>query len=479
MAGVVMAFQSTAKFDPARSLQADADPDSGVSYRDGSLRELPAPSGRFTLSPDAASTTLAIFILLSWASALAVPVIVTGAEGPLPFIAGAAVAVLCSMIDRAQGAADIYSRRSLVGLVVAVCMAFIVGGLLTPALNGSAAGAPLAWWQGAVSVAIVIALARTLLFAGGVVARQSGRLVRRVAVIGPLSPARARIVGELSGRPDSRVVAMVEPADFRLITARAAAGELDEVVLLRDSGPALRTALDALTLYPIDVSLADEAPVGAGTRTLSYTVQRQRQRGLPAVTKRLIDVVGATLCLIALAPLLFLIAAAIRLETPGPAIFKQRRFGQHGRTFMMWKFRSMRSETSDPTGSRLTSRNDERVTRVGAFIRKTSFDELPQLINILIGDLSFVGPRPHPSGATANGVLYDVLIPNFRARYRVRPGLTGLAQCSGLRGNTDTEKKLFDRFEADMQYVETWSLGLDALVILRTVGHLARGENAY
>lgn len=472
-----MAFQSAIKLDPAGTPQADKGP--GVGRGDGHPREVVPPDARYVLSPETSSTALGALLLLSWALALTVPVVVMEAEGLLPFFAAAALAVLCSIVDRAQGVTDAFGRRSLYRPMVSVCLAFVAGGLLTHAMNSSEAGTPLAWWRGAALSAAVAAVAQALLFVGGVIVRRSGRFVTRVAVIGPLSPARTRIVEELSARAASVVVATVEPPDFRLVTDRAAAGELDEVVLLRDSGSALRTALDALTLYPIAVTLVDEAPVGAGSRTLSYTHQQQRQRGLPAVAKRLIDVVGATFCLIALAPLLFLLAVAIRLETPGPAIFKQRRFGQHGRTFMMWKFRSMRFEASDPTGSKLTSRNDDRVTRVGAFIRKTSFDELPQLINILVGDLSFVGPRPHPSGATANGVLYDVLIPNFRARYRVRPGLTGLAQCSGLRGNTDTEKKLFDRFETDMHYVETWSLGLDALIILRTVGHLARGENAY
>lgn len=470
-----MKFQSTAKLDVAGDLPAEVPLAAGPAERNA---DTPHPDLHTILPPSVASTTLGLIGAAGWILAFAAPVAATGATSLLPYLAAGAAALLCTALDRVQAVGDIRQRAAWFAPVIAVAVAFAVGGLLTFALT-DAAPAPLAWWRGAGLSAGVAGAAQILLLVGGVLARRSGRFATRVAIIGPSCAARFRLVEAISSHATSTVIAMAEPADFRLITARAAAGELDEVVLMRDSGPSLRTALDALTLFPIDVTLVDEAPVGAGARPVSHVIQQQRQRGLPAVAKRMIDVVGAIVCLIVLSPLLLLIAAAIRLETPGPAIFKQRRFGQHGRTFMMWKFRSMRSEASDPTGSKLTSRNDDRVTRVGAVIRKTSFDELPQLINILLGDLSFVGPRPHPSGATANGVLYDVLIPNFRARYRVRPGLTGLAQCSGLRGNTDTEKKLFDRFDADMRYVETWSLGLDVLIVLRTVGHLLRGENAY
>ena len=145
----------------------------------------------------------------------------------------------------------------------------------------------------------------------------------------------------------------------------------------------------------------------------------------------------------------------------------------------MLKFRSMYTAQTDTTGSQLTSRNDPRVTKVGAFLRRTSADELPQLFNVLAGDMSLVGPRPHPKGAKAGVSLYDDLIPNFYSRYRMKPGITGLAQVSGFRGNTETEQHLIDRFRLDLEYASQWTPLVDIAIIARTVVHLWKGTNAF
>lgn len=184
--------------------------------------------------------------------------------------------------------------------------------------------------------------------------------------------------------------------------------------------------------------------------------------------KRALDIVGACLLLVMTAPVFLAVALAVKLDSPGPVFFRQPRLGYGGRLFRIWKFRTMREEASDPDGRLLTVRNDPRVTRVGAFLRRTSLDELPQLVNVLTGEMSLVGPRPHPIAASAGGRPYAEVVPDIARRLRVKPGMTGLAQVEGWRGNTNTERKLIERVEADLRYIATWSFWLDLEIVLRT-----------
>lgn len=168
--------------------------------------------------------------------------------------------------------------------------------------------------------------------------------------------------------------------------------------------------------------------------------------------KRLFDIIAAGLGLIALAPLLLLVAVAILIEDGRPVLFVQRRVGRANRFFAMYKFRSMRSASSDGAGAVSTSRDDQRVTRVGRFIRRTSIDELPQLFNVLTGEMSLVGPRPHALGSQAGDKLFWEVDQRYWQRHALKPGLTGLAQVRGLRGATDRESDLADRLDADLEY---------------------------
>jgi lipopolysaccharide/colanic/teichoic acid biosynthesis glycosyltransferase len=145
----------------------------------------------------------------------------------------------------------------------------------------------------------------------------------------------------------------------------------------------------------------------------------------------------------------------------------------------MLKFRTMRHELQDLEAAQQTTRDDRRVTRLGALLRRTSLDELPQLFNVLRGDMALVGPRPHAPGTRAAGRLFHEVVPHYASRHRVRPGLTGLAQVRGLRGETDTEEKLERRVESDLEYIERWSVGLDLLIVLRTAIAVLRMKNAY
>ncbi len=191
--------------------------------------------------------------------------------------------------------------------------------------------------------------------------------------------------------------------------------------------------------------------------------------------KRMFDVIATLAMLVFFAPSLLLVALLIRLESPGPVLFRQTRGGLGGRLFTIYKFRSMRCEEDGETVVQAT-RADDRITRVGRFIRKTSIDELPQLLNVLKGDMSLVGPRPH---ARAHDEHYGGLIPGYALRYRTRPGLTGLAQIQGLRGGTDTIESMAQRVRADITYIETWSLAGDLRILLLTAPHLLMAENAY
>ena len=198
------------------------------------------------------------------------------------------------------------------------------------------------------------------------------------------------------------------------------------------------------------------------------------------VIKQTFDRVVGALALVALSPVLAATALAIKLDSPGPVFFKQKRFGFNNELIEIYKFRSMRVDQLDPTAAKLVTRDDPRVTRVGRFIRKTSIDELPQLINVVFkGDLSLVGPRPHAVHAKAADRQYDEVVDGYFARHRVKPGITGWAQVNGWRGETDTQEKIQQRVEHDLYYIENWSILLDLYILAITPISLLKSDNAY
>ncbi len=187
----------------------------------------------------------------------------------------------------------------------------------------------------------------------------------------------------------------------------------------------------------------------------------------------------ALLAIMLLSPVMLAVALAVRLESKGPIIFRQKRFGFNNELVQVFKFRSMYSDMSDVTATKLVTKGDPRVTKVGRIIRKTSLDELPQLFNVLQGQLSLVGPRPHATQAKAAGILYDEVIDGYFARHKVKPGITGWAQINGWRGETDTHEKLEQRVKHDLDYIDHWSLGLDLYILAKTPMALLKSENAY
>ena len=246
--------------------------------------------------------------------------------------------------------------------------------------------------------------------------------------------------------------------------------------------------LKKLWVLPVDIRLsAHTNKLRFRPRSYSYLgevptldVFEQPITDWDLVTKWMFDRVVGGLILIALAPVMALVALAVKLDSPGPVLFRQKRFGFNNERIDVFKFRSLYHHQADPTAAKVVTKNDPRVTRVGRFIRKTSLDELPQLFNVVFkGNLSLVGPRPHAVQGKLQSRLFDEAVDGYFARHRVKPGITGWAQINGWRGEIDTEEKIKRRVEFDLYYIENWSVLFDLYIVLKTPIALLKTENAY
>ncbi|MEG6508902.1 sugar transferase [Methyloligella sp. 2.7D] len=238
-----------------------------------------------------------------------------------------------------------------------------------------------------------------------------------------------------------------------------------------------QTGFPAEVVYP-DISRLAPLGIGRWGEDPTLVVARGPLSVRDRVLKRLFDLSVTLLLLPLVLPVACLIAIAIRAESRGSVIFVQKRLGRHNHSFYCWKFRTMRAELTDMTGNRSASRDDDRITRVGKFLRQTSLDEVPQLWNVLMGDMSLVGPRPHALGSRAKGALFWDAAPNYWERHAVKPGMTGLAQVRGHRGATHTTRDLELRVASDLDYINTWSLWKDIQIIVRTCAVIVH-RNAY
>jgi exopolysaccharide biosynthesis polyprenyl glycosylphosphotransferase len=242
-----------------------------------------------------------------------------------------------------------------------------------------------------------------------------------------------------------------------------------------------------IAVLPVDIRLAGHASrLRFSPRTYSYAgavplidILDRPMSDRDVLVKWLFDKVVGGLALIALAPVMGVIALAIRLDSRGPVLFCQKRYGFNNELIAVYKFRSMYVDRCDASASELVAKGDARVTRIGRYIRKTSLDELPQLFNVMKSELSLVGPRPHALQAKADGQLYHVAVDSYFARHKVKPGMTGWAQIHGWRGETDTQEKIQKRVEHDLYYIENWSVLLDLYVLLMTPLALISANNAY
>jgi len=336
---------------------------------------------------------------------------------------------------------------------------------------------------------------------------RQGRLDRRTVVVGADANGRSlieslarqrdsdvRIIGVFDDRGDERGAAGFEDApklgtvDDLVEFARRTRVDLVIFSLPISAENRILQMLKKLWVLPVDIRLS------AHTNKLRFRPRSYSFIGnVPVldifdrpiadwdvVMKWLFDKIVGSLALISLAPIMLLVAIAIKLDSRGPVLFKQRRYGFNNELIEVYKFRSMYAEQTDATASKLVSKGDPRVTRVGRFIRKTSLDELPQLFNVVFaGNLSLVGPRPHAVHAKAVDRLYDEAVDGYFARHRVKPGITGWAQIHGWRGETDSHEKIQQRVEHDLYYIENWSILLDLYILAQTPFALIKTESAY
>jgi Undecaprenyl-phosphate glucose phosphotransferase len=332
--------------------------------------------------------------------------------------------------------------------------------------------------------------------------RQAGRLCQRVAVLGSGTTAHDLLQRLAEGRPSAmdHVVVGVYGDAIAAPTVHTLCGDLQDLLgeIRREHVDAVIVALSpgegkpgmvvqSLRQAAADIYLHLDIPDAEMRKTGSdeiggvplLSVERRPLRGWRGIAKQAEDRIFAAVALFLTAPLVALIAVLIKIDSPGPVLFRQKRYGLNNQLIEVLKFRTMRQDMCDPTASQLTRRNDPRVTRIGHFLRRTSLDELPQFINVLFGEMSVVGPRPHATAAKAAGILYQDAVQNYDCRHRMKPGITGLAQVSGWRGETETLEQIRKRVEYDIRYIENWSLLLDARIILRTIMGGFTGRQAF
>jgi len=333
---------------------------------------------------------------------------------------------------------------------------------------------------------------------------RQGQLARRVVVVGSGMSAE-RLITYLGGLPDTHMQ-FVGRFDDRA-TARdgvleergggtiddlcqfARIKDIDLIILAMPqvSEDRLAGILRKLKPLPVDIRLCRD--------TLEYSLPQSSHEfcgiipllklydkpvsrwGL--VAKTIEDLVLAGVMCLLIGPLMLCIAALIKIDSPGPVFFKQKRYGFNNRLITVWKFRTMYCDQADENAERLTTRDDPRVTPLGRFLRRTSLDEVPQLINVLLGDMSLVGPRPHAISAKAAGALYEDVITDYAHRHRVKPGITGWAQVNGWRGETDTVEKIRQRVKHDLYYIDNWSILFDLKILLMTAYVVLKRDNAY
>jgi Undecaprenyl-phosphate glucose phosphotransferase len=393
--------------------------------------------------------------------------------------------------------------RRIAGSLIAVIAAVAAGEYLfvqTPPVSY----AELGLWLGLGAVALSLHRAATAHLVRGMVS--AGQLERRAVIFGANGlneeliaamqddmDSNVRICGFFDDRNDGRTAAVIGSCrrlgNLSQLVTYCRKNRVDLVIVALPIAAEARLAqvMKQLNQLPADIKLP------AGSTKLKFTRRTYSRVGRVAmidlsdkpianrgaVAKWIFDKTIALSALIVLSPVMLAVAIAIKLDGPGPVFFRQRRYGFNNEPIEVLKFRSMHTALCDSTAAKLVTRDDPRVTRIGQIIRRTSLDELPQLFNVLSGELSLVGPRPHAFNAKAAGKLYMDAVDDYFARHKVKPGVTGWAQINGWRGETDTEEKIQKRVEYDLYYIENWSVMFDLYILLKTPRALLKSENAY
>jgi Undecaprenyl-phosphate glucose phosphotransferase len=431
-------------------------------------------------------------------------------EGPVygrvVMLAGIAFATLsetmgCYDLDAQFSLRTVWRR--LAGSWVMTALFLVTLGFLLKSSDAVSRGWAVSWFVGG-GAALLLSRAGTTMWVRRL--KKRGTFNQRVAIFGAgeqgerfaryvqgNSRLTITLVGFFDDRSDERVgetpAGLPMLGDLETLLAMIREGRIDQVVLALpwSADAKLQALVSELAMTPVRIRLApDLATFAFPNRPLvmlgevpMMTLFERPISGTDAVVKRAEDLLLGVLFVLLLAPVMLLVAIAVKLDSPGPVFFRQPREGFNNRPFRVFKFRSMYHEMSEVDRITQAGRGDPRVTRVGRFIRRTSLDELPQLLNVLQGDMSLVGPRPHAASTRAAGRLFSEAVASYAARHKVKPGITGWAQVCGWRGETDTEEKLVKRLEHDLHYIENWSLGFDLYILLRTVGAVVLNRDVF
>ncbi|MBC7585184.1 MAG: undecaprenyl-phosphate glucose phosphotransferase [Tardiphaga sp.] len=432
-----------------------------------------------------------------------------GWEYPAAIVAMAAAAVICFQ------AADLYEvqifrgqLRQMTRMISTWSFVFLlaIGVSFFAKIGGSVSRV----WLSAFFVVGLVALVAQRSLLRGLIRRwaRQGRLDRRTIIVGADSSGE-HLIRELLAQDDSdlHILGVFDDrADKRSLDTVAGTpklGRVDDIIEF-----ARRTRVD-LVLFALPISaetrilemlkklwvLPVDIRLSAHTNKLRFRPRSYSYLGkVPTldvfeapitdwdlVMKWTFDRVVGAFALLVLLPVMGLVALAIKLDSPGPVLFRQKRFGFNNERIDVFKFRSLYHDQADPMAKTVVTKGDTRVTRVGRFIRKSSLDELPQLFNVVFkGNLSLVGPRPHALQGRVQTQLFDEAVDGYFARHRVKPGITGWAQINGWRGEIDNEQKIQKRVEFDLYYIENWSVLFDAYILLKTpVSLMTKNENAY
>lgn len=482
---------------------------------DGPARAVPLSASRSQSYHEVASQAVSVTMWLGDLLAIQVAKIVIG----LVWTAGSLdrmqlIAIVCyTGIARVTGAYDfdalIYFKRAWPRVANAWLTSVIAIAAVGVALNVQA-GPPLlhlATWIVAGLFALAVARAALILFTRRL--KRRGAFDRRTAIVGTGEQGiglvehvagneelAVRLVGFFDDRPIGSALATSLPLPFHGgipdLVAAIRAGAIDKVFIAVpwSDEARLRAVMEVLSATPVEIRLApDKAGFAYARKRVTsiaglsvITLLEQPLSGPQQLQKATEDRLLALLALIFLLPLMLAVALAIKLTSPGPVLFRQPREGFNCQSFDILKFRTMHyGRGGDCRAAEIVqaSRCDPRITRLGAWLRRTSIDELPQLVNVLFGHMSLVGPRPHAAATRAGGKLFADVAATYAARHKVKPGLTGWAQVCGWRGETDTEEKLIRRLEHDMYYVEHWSIWFDFYILVRTALTVLGQRTAY
>lgn len=462
--------------------------------------------GRRLLSPTLLTHALRLADFLAiFLGALLVPLLRPG-ESPLSSTEVLLLLGVALSASNAFSLAGLYNESELrrtarqVRYVATLWTASMVLGLVVLFLAKASTDVSRLWVFGwYLASAALLVLIRLSLVRAVAALRDAGFLLRRVLVVGHGAHGQASLERLRHDDPDVLALGYLEidPEESlsRGQTARLARllqeKRVEHVVLALPWSATARAAalLAKLRRHPVSVSFlpgTDEAGAALPLKGVDHFADRPALRLIDRplderkyLMKSLEDRILGSLLLLAITPLLLAIALAIKLTSKGPVFFRQARVGFHGEQFRVFKFRSMYTDLCDREGQGFvphTAKNDPRVTPLGAFLRKTSLDELPQLLNVVLGDMSLVGPRPH---AVAHDDHYAALIDEYLARHRVKPGITGWAQVNGARGEIGDLRQMEERIRYDLEYIERCSVGFDLWIILRTVGVVASDGKAY